>query len=385
VRVALDLDVQPPPLPLSEEAIRNVALLMGEDDTQKPTSEVPPSLRLTRDRQKLLTEVQWVNVQPWSGQGGAYNRLGYLAFLGVAWRVNRLTDLGVSVREFGEWIGTKSIATANRVQWRILDLGLVRRREEELEGVRTTSYRYDLQLQSRYSLSTTSLPYLNEIVPSLPLVPEAFWTKGGLSKASLRLYEALDPVRWQTRAELAERLHRNPSSVSRLLRNLFSAGLAEPSAEGWRRADADLDLLAQDYGTTGIREEVHRFNQQQRAAFTAWIERDDVPQARAGSPKGKVREELPRRSAKALQRDHAPRVQPRSEHRLGHPAHVARVTRTSGSHLGQEGEGVKAEKPEGDWVEFDGIRYLLEPPAKTLAEARDNAGYTKEDTPWMTE
>lgn len=46
---------------------------------------------------------------------------------------------------------------------------------------------------------------------------------------------------------------------------------------------------------------------------------------------------------------------------------------------------MKAEKPEGDWVEFDGIRYLLEPPAKTLAEARDNAGYTKEDTPWMTE
>jgi hypothetical protein len=145
------------------------AILNGESDTSESTtvvvdSDIPPPLKLTKDRQRILAEVEWVNSQPWAGTGGAYNRLGYLAFLGVAWRVNRLFDLGMSVREFGERIGTKSIATAHRVLWRILNLGLVRKREEEpSDEVRTTSYRYDLQqLRSRNNHSLTH-PCLKEI------------------------------------------------------------------------------------------------------------------------------------------------------------------------------------------------------------------------------
>jgi predicted transcriptional regulator len=327
------------------EQSSDVAVLLGSKVDELDEDDKEELAKITKDRQRILIEVEWANSQPWPGNGGAYNRLGYLAFLGIAFRVNRLFDLGVSVREFGELIGTKSKATANAVIWRILKLGLVRKREdtEPIEGIRTVPYRYDLQLQGgrfRDTHTNYSHPYLYENVPSPSLlVPDAFWTKDGLSKASLRMYEALDSERYQKRGELAKKLKRTPRSASRLLENLFSAGLAESSKEGWRRTNFDPEELAKEYGTSGIRVKLHAYNGEQRARFIEWTKEPHVPQTRGRVPVGPIRQasDSPR-VAQALQRDDAPGVQQGRGDSMGHPVDESSGRATSRPHLRQANE-----------------------------------------------
>jgi hypothetical protein len=80
-----------------EDLPREWRTLLGVEE-DAPADD-PSPLKMTRVRRKLLAELEWSNAQEWKGKGGTYDKIGHRAFLGVAWRTNRLEALGVATRE----------------------------------------------------------------------------------------------------------------------------------------------------------------------------------------------------------------------------------------------------------------------------------------------
>jgi hypothetical protein len=191
------------------------------------------------------------------------------------------------------------------------------------DEARATPYRISLGvLQSdtkpREHTLLTALFRLNLQQPP----PDLFCGRAGLSKAALRYYEALDPERPQKAADLARKLKRNRSSVGRQLKQLEAFGLAVESAEGWLKADADLEKLAEERGIAGITERKRAYHESLRPGHRAYLEHkrgngdgegtrsQDVYPAE-GAMVSEAREDsrgdrgaaLPRRSAESLSSD----------------------------------------------------------------------------------
>jgi predicted transcriptional regulator len=174
----------------------------------------------TKTRQAVLGMLAWALEDGWKGRGGATDFHAFLAFLGVAYRANKLF-VGMSQYQLAELIGVNP-STAWRSIRRLERKGLLKREDAHR---RTTHLPAENSLAGSYLLigpenahrritlvTTYSSSFL--VVSNAPMrVPDAFRTKGGLSKAALRLYEALDLTQAQTPSELADRLSRDVRTV----------------------------------------------------------------------------------------------------------------------------------------------------------------------------
>ena len=110
-------------------------------------------------------------------------------------------------------------------------------------------------------------------------VPDLFKSRDGLSKAALRVYEALDLTQAQKAAELARKLKRNRSSVGRQLKQLANFGLAAKVDNKWLKLDADLEKLAEEQGTAEAVERTRAYNESLREGYRAYLKRKGNPSA----------------------------------------------------------------------------------------------------------
>jgi len=259
-------------------------------DARATLNEHPehPSLKLTRTRQKLLAELEWTNAQAWPGRSGTTDKLAYMSVLGIAWRVNRTDDVGVSVRELGELIGV-AFETARRALRRLFERDLLRRAEDEQPKGRSSRFNVvlhnDVSLADddavllRNEVSLTATTTILSLRPKTDLVtqqsvPDAFRTQKGLGKTAYLVLGQLEDAHPQTASELATRVGKHRSTVSRSLRQLESAGLALETPNGWRKEPADLQQLAEDLGTAGAAERLRQHNAEQRVGYRRYLERN---------------------------------------------------------------------------------------------------------------
>jgi hypothetical protein len=266
-RLARELGVRPPPEALSSEAERNVAYLLGDVESEEP-SESP--LVLTPTREGLLANLGWSLRHSWPSRTGPVDRLTYNAVVRTAIAANSLI-VGMSRYTLAELAGI-SPSTAHRSLNRHVAAARFAKLAPESEELALRYHVLDvLQSDTRHT-SDSLLTAVSGIEMQQP-PPDLFRAAGGLSKAALRVYEVLDPTRPQTAAELARKLDRNRSSVSRILPKLYSAGLAQDLEEGWVRTDANLEQVAEDYGVKGAAERMRCYNAQQRQAYRAFLGR----------------------------------------------------------------------------------------------------------------
>jgi hypothetical protein len=239
-----------------------------------PTGEGAP-FQLTPLRQQLLKVFAWAWLSPWKGTGGTNDRLGHLAVLSVAFRANK-GRISLSVRQFGELIGTKRVDTAFRVLGRLVEQGKIRR-----VGADALGAVYDVVLDvpergshrnTLESLPSTSLDSL--CVPLTPpsLVPDAFLGNKGLPKTAYLLYQYLDSKEPLTQAELVRRTGKDKKTVKGHLERLSNEGLAVKTPKGWIKASDDVQAVAERRGTLGAADAIRQYNQQQRQAYLAWRE-----------------------------------------------------------------------------------------------------------------
>jgi hypothetical protein len=372
-RLARQLGVRPPPLPLTDEGQEIAAALLGDEDrewleaTIAAAQERRAKARVIREagrtprlttRETVIALASWAEGQKWRNATDFY---AYRAFLDVAYRANKLHDIGMSQYQLSEAIGG-----SNRANWeaikRLERRGLIKC-ETLQSDVRDESlaYRYALAvpddvLQSNVSLVTTIPPECQDSRNNATLVPDLFKGREGLSKAALRVYEALDPEQAQTAAELGRKLDRNRSSVGRTLKQLEAFGLVEKAEDGWLKADADLDKLAEEHGAAEAAKRKRAYNERQREGYRIYLEHkrgngdaespsaNDV-QARAGAVVSEARETsrddggaaLPRRSVKSLSSDDGPGIPTVRMETMGHdPSSLRSNTRARQSIGGME-------------------------------------------------
>jgi DNA-binding transcriptional ArsR family regulator len=211
---------------------------------------------------------------PWGTPGraeqGATDRLTYNAVVRTAIAANSMI-VGMSRYTLAELAGVSPSTAYRSLNRHVTEARLARLAPESEE----LALRYEVLavLQSDTKHSSSSLVTALSGIEMQQPPPDLFRAAGGLSKAALRVYEALDPTRPQTAAELARKLDRNPSSVGRILPKLFSAGLAQDLEDGWVRTDANLEDVAEDYGVNGAADRMRRYNAQQREAYRAFLKR----------------------------------------------------------------------------------------------------------------
>ena len=290
-KLARQLGVEPPPLPLSDKGQEAAAALLDLDDedrewyeaTIKAGDERQARVRAFREasraptlttRQMVIALASWAEGQKWRNATDFY---AYRAFLDVAYRANKRRDIGMSQYQLSEAIGG-----SNRANWeaikRLERRGLIKCETLQSDVARNEAeaYRYALALpdevlQSSVSLDTTSPRISQDSRNNATLVPDLFKGREGLSKAALRVYEALDTAQAQTAAELGRKLDRNRSSVGRTLTQLEAFGLVEKAEDGWLRLDVDLEKLAEEHGTAEAAERKRAYNERQREGYREYL------------------------------------------------------------------------------------------------------------------
>lgn len=247
------------------------------------------SLEPTPTRQGLLAELAWANEQPWPGRSGTTDQLSYIAVVRTAIAANNRT-VGMSRYTLSELVGI-SPSTAYRSLERHVSQGRLLRHAPASEELAT---RYEvvlhnetrdslrapqdlLQNETRHVLTDSPLLAESGLIAQQPL-PDLFRTRLGLSKLAFLLYHALEDGRPLKAAELARRVGKNRSTVGRALREqLFSAGLALETPNGWLRQPADFKKLAIDLGTAGATERTRKRNAEQRENYRSALERGMRP------------------------------------------------------------------------------------------------------------
>jgi hypothetical protein len=243
-----------------EEAERTIRSAEGRTTVGEWEPSGPLGQALTNTRREILAAFAWAQGQPWPGRAGTYNRLGYRAVLLIAYRVNRTTDLDISVREFGEAIGTRSLATASAVLRRLVEAVLLTRRPGETFD---DPYVYDLVLRK---WNTLPLPPIEKHslfhLCNTPLVPDAFRTAQGLPKTALLLLDYLDEPR--TTRELMALSGKVRSTILRNLKPLEEYRLVVNKDGRWSKTDRSLDEVARELRTEGATERQRAYNREQR-------------------------------------------------------------------------------------------------------------------------
>jgi hypothetical protein len=254
-----DLDLEALfPVPAVEEARQS-----------EPEAEGPP---MTGTRKRLLDEARWASEQPWPGRSGTTDRLVYATILDIAFIANTTDGLHLSLRRLRQPTGI-AVETARRSRLRLVERKLLTPIEKGKPEWLASSFNLTLQHERRNETHTELLPSpIGSYVSRYATLPDAFRTKRGLPKAAWVLLNRLGDTP-QKRADLARELKRHPSTISRNLRQLESAGLALQTTQGWIYVDADLERLAHDLGTAGAAERMRREDAIQREAYHAYLER----------------------------------------------------------------------------------------------------------------
>jgi hypothetical protein len=206
-KVAVALGVDPPPLPLSSEGQRNVELI-----SEQPLRGKVGPLALTSTRRILLAQLEWSQGDAWPERTGPTDKLTYEAVVRTAVAANELT-VGMSRYTLAELTGLSS-STAYRSTKRHVARGRFTSKPSEQEelGTRYTVVQTVVQSDTRHG----HLPSFLTAVSSLTMhqsPPDLFRSRAGLSKAALRLYDALDPTQGQRVADLAAKLNRHRTSI----------------------------------------------------------------------------------------------------------------------------------------------------------------------------
>jgi DNA-binding MarR family transcriptional regulator len=307
-RLAAELDIAPPPLPLSEQAQRDADYLLSTQDSplriavleDAPAESGDPGTMadiaaglavfedededderpLTATRRTVLAMLAWALEDGWPGRGGATDFYAYRAFLNAAYRANKLI-VGMSQYQLALAIG-KNSSTAWRVIRRLERRGLI---EAQGDGHRRTTPRSGEKLLAGSYLLTEApnrhrritLPYSPSFVMAVSNadMPAAFRTKDGLSTARRRLYEALDVTQARTAAEIAGSLKRDPSTIRKALKDLEGSDLARRTPDGWVKGNADLQEVAKDLRTTGAEKRQRDYYDRLREGYRAFLQRKD--------------------------------------------------------------------------------------------------------------
>jgi DNA-binding MarR family transcriptional regulator len=313
-------------------------------------------------RQTVVALASWAEGQKWRN---ARDLFAYRAFLDVAYRANKLQDIGMSQYQLSEMIGG-----SNRANWesikRLERRGLLKREPlpDDHEPDWSLAYRYALVvsgdvLQSNVSLDDTTSPRKGiDSRHNATLVPDLFKGREGLTKPALRIYEALDPEQAQSAADLGRKLDRHRSSVGKSLKQLEAFGLAEKAEDGWLKGDADLDQLAEEHGATKAAERIRAYNERRREGFKAYLEHErgngdaedprshDV-QTRAGTVVSEAGEALrndggatvSRRSAESISSDHGRGIPAERMETMGHDPSSVRSDPRARESIGGMGVG----------------------------------------------
>jgi len=229
-------------------------------------------LKPTRTRERLAAELEWANRQAWPGRSGTTDRLTYTAVVNTAIAANELT-VGMSRYTLSEFVGIAPATAYRSLERHVRQGRLLRHPPASIE----LASRYEVVLRNETRRNPSQGTVVSSLVMQQP-VHDAFRTRQGLSKTALLVIEALDFEHPQTAAELARKIGKHRSTIGRILSGqLFSAGLALETSNGWLRTDASLDELAVDLGTSGAAERTRKRNAEQRELYRLGLERGMKP------------------------------------------------------------------------------------------------------------
>jgi hypothetical protein len=365
-RLARELGVQPPPLPLSPHGgmIAEYLSDLPDQGSVEHDSDIPT---LTPARREILTLATWANDQAWPGKSGTTDLHAFRAILAVAYTANKRV-VAVSQYDLSEWIDV-----SNRTAWNALQrlqsrgvlsvpnhgrcpkcrVGKVVLKHRGRGGKHWPFYgcdrfpecdhseKRDANLALTYRLVTekashiyvihdkaTSSPVMAKYDAELRQIPDAFRTPRGLSKGALPLIDHLDANRPQKVSALVRATNpkRSRATVYRYLKELGEYGIARKVAGGWILGEYDLDALAVKLDTTGAREAKRRYNEKRREDLKAALESTEAPRAQ-GVPEARIQARegamvpktgtpvrpdggttISQRSAQPLPRDHGQRL-----------------------------------------------------------------------------
>jgi predicted transcriptional regulator len=300
-KVAVALGVDPPPLPLSPEGQRNLELiseqpLRGTAGHEERPLDEPEEASLTSTRRRILALMAWAKDQEWPGKSGATDLYAYLAFLQVAYETNK-TYVGMSQYQLAELVGI-----SNKTAWlsmrRLERRGLIKRDEQNdvTPSIEPRADRYFLgspNLLRNYVSPSDTIPLnCKDSRTFATLVPDLFKTRKGLSKTTLRVYDALDLVQAQKAADLARKLKRHRSNVGNALKQLAAFDLATKTEDGWLKLLADLEALAEVQGTAAAMERNRAYYGTLREGYRTYLQErnggnaEGVPEARIQAREG---------------------------------------------------------------------------------------------------
>lgn len=262
-------------------------------ETARAKVEQWPTVSCPQEALVLIHAVRaWSEAHVWKGVGGATDRSVLQVFLDLAEKQHRVFDLGLGCRDIADRAGLGGYGTASRSVKRLMRIGVlvfVDKYDRYDDGT------YTGPRANRYALSAPSLMTEREqeawtgaltdgaqqsqveqsdsggvgmtvspVRTNGPLDHDAFRHRA-LGKSKLRVWEALNHEKACTTRELADMLGYTSTSTPRKhLTALANVGLAQETANGWIRTDANLDAIAQDLGTSGKGEAQRREHQEQR-------------------------------------------------------------------------------------------------------------------------
>jgi len=241
-----------------------------------------PTIRSKSDVRPTLAGLKaWMAVHQWKGTGGSTDVLVLGHLLGLAIEHGRVRSIGASVRQVAEQVGV-SHPTALRSLRHLHQLGVIRREpREDAENLNG----YEGPLANRYAITVP--PFSSEVEERAwregSMKPSSVWEMnqsdpggcenvrlvhlphnisaahdafrhGALSKAKYRVLSLLgeEPLSARQVSNLLGRAKGAPlSGTYGHLRVLTDLGLATKVEGGWVVGDLDLDVIAEQFGTTG--------------------------------------------------------------------------------------------------------------------------------------
>ena len=214
---------------------------------------------------------QWAeNNNNWKGRGASTDQAVFLAFLQIARRTGKVSDISASCREIAEATGLDQ-RTASRVLDRIPFLKHFE--NNKIDDFKSTVWEFNIpkRLLSNATKSPTPTQYLGDSKGIL-LRHDVFREKG-IGKNGFRiLMTGLDFKEWRSLSEIVDLTNINRRTIERKIPKMEAAGLIEIHGQLYNRLfrrieNADLDKAAEILGTAGTLKKQKEQHEREREAF----------------------------------------------------------------------------------------------------------------------
>lgn len=218
-------------------------------------------------RQAIAAEYAHVLAQPWPGATGLTDQAVLLALLSLAWAAGNWAPYS-ALRDLAE-LSRAQVLTVRRALQRLHDAGRIRMRVDAGD-----TRRWYVVHEVTHILHPSALGEGVEGAPqgrddTRDTATQELWGRAMLGRSAHAVYEHLSSAPLAA-ADLAGRTGKAVRTIYNALERLERQGLAQRSAEGWKKGSADLAQVAQAWN---VEDALREREQRNDAARQAWARR----------------------------------------------------------------------------------------------------------------